>query len=290
MTPELRERLRQRKSEIVEFLQQVGALAAQERNIIPLQPRGKCAPIFAIGGHRGDAFAFRALARHLDQDQPLFGLQFPGSDAKSDPLTTIPELGTFFADRVQAFHPDRPVIVAGYCSGGSVAFELAQQLRSRGVEVLFLALLAAPYPNWFEAMHNPYRRALHKVKGVVRHARALYALPHEHRVDYLARVLSRPRLPHKSDADPLLLAQDRIASATIKAVCEYSPAPYPGRVHLLLPSNCPPSTMSDWRGVAQDSDEFFGPAGGHADMMLSEPFVQHTADMLRVCCERAVYR
>jgi hypothetical protein len=48
--------------------------------------------------------------------------------------------------------------------------------------------------------------------------------------------------------------------------------------------------MSDWQSVVQDSDKFFGPAGGHADMMLSEPFVRDTADMLRVCYDKALCR
>ena len=95
LTPELREHLRQRKSEIVEFLSAAAATARQQRAIVPLQPRGERVPVFAVGGHNGDVFCYRALAEHLGDDQPFFGLQPPGVDGRKDVLR---EVGLFRAD------------------------------------------------------------------------------------------------------------------------------------------------------------------------------------------------
>src|SRR5688500_2882316 len=80
LTPELREELRQRKDEILAFLQTAETLARQQRAIVPLQPLGTRAPVFGVGGHNGDIFCYRALAVALGKDQPFFGLQPPGLD------------------------------------------------------------------------------------------------------------------------------------------------------------------------------------------------------------------
>ncbi len=54
---------------------------------LPLEAAGTRTPIFAVGGHNGDVFTYRALALHLGPDQPFFGLQPPGLEEGSQPLT-----------------------------------------------------------------------------------------------------------------------------------------------------------------------------------------------------------
>src|SRR5216110_2876751 len=93
LTPEVREHLRLRKHDILEFLRSAEALARQQRAIVPLQPHGTRAPIFGVPGHSGDVFCYRLLAQHLGDDQPLFGLQPPGVDGQSEPLTRVEDLG-----------------------------------------------------------------------------------------------------------------------------------------------------------------------------------------------------
>jgi len=58
LTPELREQLRERKTDIVEFLRSAESLAQQQRGIVPLQPRGTRAPVFGVPGHNGDVFCY----------------------------------------------------------------------------------------------------------------------------------------------------------------------------------------------------------------------------------------
>jgi len=149
LTPELRDQLRQRKSAIVEFLRSTEALARQERAIVPLQPRGQRVPVFAVPGHNGNVFSYRFLAQHLGDDQPFFGLQPPGVDGQSEPLTCVEELAAYFAAQIRAFRPDGPYAIAGHCAGGTIAFELARQLLQQGAAITVLvpapaAAAAAP--------------------------------------------------------------------------------------------------------------------------------------------------
>ena len=132
LTAELREELRQRKAEILSFLRSAGSLARQQRAIVPLQSRGTRPPIFAFGGHNGDVFCFRALAHHLGEDQPFFGLQPPGFDGCGEPLARVEDLAAHFAAEIRQFQQHGPYVIAGFCAGGSIAFELARQLSGTG--------------------------------------------------------------------------------------------------------------------------------------------------------------
>ena len=151
LTPELRDQLRQWKNDILNVLASAQALATQERAIVPLQASGTRTPVFAVPGHNGDVFCYRALAQRLGEDQPFFGLQPPGVDGEDAPLERVEDLAACFARQIRAFRPEGPYVIAGYCAGGTVAYELAQQLSREGAQVSLAALFGSPYPAYFRA-------------------------------------------------------------------------------------------------------------------------------------------
>ena len=99
---------------------------------MPLEAAGTRTPIFAVAGHNGDVFAYRALAQHLGPDQPFFGLQPPGLEEGSEPLTRVEDMARYFAEQIRAFRPVGPMSIAGFCAGGTIAFELARELTNSG--------------------------------------------------------------------------------------------------------------------------------------------------------------
>src|SRR5438477_2384223 len=108
LTPELREALQRHKAEILEFLRAAETLAHQQRAIVPLERRGAKTPIFAVGGHTGDVFCYRPLARHLGAENPSFGLRPPGVDGQANPPPPTEDLPGYFADQTGAFSPAGP--------------------------------------------------------------------------------------------------------------------------------------------------------------------------------------
>ena len=144
LSSEFREELRQRKVDILKFLDTAESLARQQRAIIPLQPHGTRTPVFAVAGHNGDVFCYRILVQYLGEDQPFFGLQPPGLDGQSQPLRRVEDSAAYFARQIKAFRPEGPYVIAGYCAGGATAFELAQQLLRTGSTIDILVLFGAP--------------------------------------------------------------------------------------------------------------------------------------------------
>ena len=97
LTPQLREHLRLRKADLLEFLRTAETIAQQPEAIVPMQPSGTHIPVYALGGHLGDVFAFRDLVRHLGDKQPFFGLQPPGADGHGEPFKRVEDLAAYFA-------------------------------------------------------------------------------------------------------------------------------------------------------------------------------------------------
>ncbi len=290
LTFELQEELRQHKSEILEFLQSAASLARQQRAIVPLQPRGTGPPAFAFGGHNGDVFCFRALARHLGEDQPLFGLEPPGLDGVTKPLTRVEDLAAFFANEIRAFQPNGPYVIIGFCAGGTIAFELARQLLRDGAALSAVALFGAPFPNAYRRLPRLRKRFEAWAERLLKHARALAALPTGESRRYIAEKL-RGRRHDRAGArpatgNPLLANRARVERAMFAALRGYVPGYFGGRLNLFLPCKEWADSREQplrWRTVALRTEEYFGPRGCCTDTMLHEPYVPIFAGLFRKC-------
>lgn len=288
LTAELREELRRRKSEIRSFLHSAGSLARQQRAIVPLQPRGARPPIFAFGGHNGDVFCFRALAHQLGEDQPFFGLQPLGFDGCGEPLVSVEDLAAHFAAEIRQFQPDGAYVIAGFCAGGSIAFELARQLLRDGAALRGLALFGAPYPTAYHRLSRLRKRLVAHVDRLVKHARALASLPSGERRLYLADRLRNRKLQSVSGRqaapDPVLAQRARVARATFAALRRYVLGHFAGRLTHFMPCEAWVRSRDEphrWRSVVEEVEEYFGPAGCNPDIMLLEPHAPTFARLFR---------
>ena len=294
LSTELHEQLRQRKNEILKFLQAADSLARQQRAIIPLQPNGASTPVFAVAGHNGDVFTYRTLVRLLGKDQPFFGLQPPGLDGRSQPLRRVEELAAYFAAQISAFQPNRPLIIAGYCAGGGIAFELARQLLRSGTRVSVVALFGAPYPTAYRLGSQMRLRLEVEWARVARHARALASLPGATRRSYVREKLmlhlplGRTRQPQQAQVAAEVLAQRiNVQRATFAALRRYRPGRLTGRLVLLLPSKAWAQSSRNplrWRSLADHCEEYFGPDDCETDVMLLEPYAPGFAELFTQCC------
>jgi thioesterase domain-containing protein len=288
LTPELHDQLQQRKDDILEFLRSAAVLARQQRAIVPLQPRGKRTPIFGVPGHNGDVFCYRALAQHLGDDQPLYGLQPPGLDGHSEPLTRVEDLAAYFAAQIRTFRPDGPSIIAGFCAGGMIAFELGRQLLQTGAQIDFLALFGAPYTTRYRRLPMLRERIAQEMERMVGHTRALVSLSAGERRLYMAGKLqaykARRAAASSAARDPVLVLRAGVERATLAAARRYTPGHFAGRVCLFVPCENWSRTLNEplrWRSVAGRSEEYFGPDGCDTDNMLLESHAPAFAELFR---------
>lgn len=219
---ELRKDLASQKQEIMAFLRQAEALKSGPASIVPIKPEGSRPPIFAVSGHGGDVFYFLPLARHLHVEQPLIGVQPPGLDG-SEPLTSVEALARYEIEQIRRYRPHGPYLIAGHCAGGTLAFEVAQQLVAAGQEVALLALIGSPFPTMFGRASLLWVRLSSYAEALTPRA--------------FARRLRLRLERQKAQAllgSAALTARQRVEGATVAAVHGYAPRLYRGRVDLFV--------------------------------------------------------
>jgi thioesterase domain-containing protein/acyl carrier protein len=114
-----------------------------ERCVIPLQPEGVEPPLFLLHELGGNLFCYGELVRRLGTRRKLFGIQYPGQDQDPIPQFSIPQMANIYVDAIKQVQPEGPYLLAGFSFGGTVAYEIACQLRGRGDRVALLVLIDA---------------------------------------------------------------------------------------------------------------------------------------------------
>ena len=114
---------------------------ADRSTVVPIQPEGSQLPLFFATGILGGVFDLYPLAKYLGTDRPFYGLRYLGTDENENLLTRIEDIAAYQIKSIQKIQPHGPYFLGGHSFGGKVAFEMAQQLRSQGHEVSFLAIM-----------------------------------------------------------------------------------------------------------------------------------------------------
>jgi thioesterase domain-containing protein/acyl carrier protein len=109
-----------------------------ETSIRPCRTGGSRPPLFAAHGIGGTVLTFRALAKHLDPDQPVYCLEALDINLG---WTSLEGLASHYVRDILAFQPEGPYHLIGSSFGGMVVFEIARQLRAQGLEVGLVGLL-----------------------------------------------------------------------------------------------------------------------------------------------------
>jgi thioesterase domain-containing protein/aryl carrier-like protein len=115
--------------------------AGCSRSLVAIQPGGWRPPLFLFHGAGGNVLNYQKLAQYLGPDQPVYGLQARGLDGSGAPLTSIEGMAAEYLEEIRRIQPNGPYLLGGYCMGGTLAYEAAQQLQRAGEEVAVLALL-----------------------------------------------------------------------------------------------------------------------------------------------------
>jgi thioesterase domain-containing protein/acyl carrier protein len=134
-------------------------------SLVPIQPLGSRPPIFCIHGGAGTILHLQRLGRRLGAEQPFYGLQSSGLYGGSAPIRTVEEMASHYLSEMRQVHPDGPWLLAGYCFGTIVAFEIAQRLLAAGEDVQLVAMFNGPSPLWVKRWgyygNQPSWRAKH---------------------------------------------------------------------------------------------------------------------------------
>jgi amino acid adenylation domain-containing protein len=270
-------------------------------SIIPIQPFGSRPPFFCFHGAGGNVLIYRKLAKYLGSDQPFYGLQARGLDGQSPPATTIEEMAAEYIKEIRFVQPQGPYFLGGYCMGGTVAYEVAQQLRAAGEEIALLALMDTM--NWHKVVLNTWTGVFLRLQRLVFHATVTLKMDFESRRKFLEGKYNdlRNRIPvwrqilltkmqkHAVRSTPSSFALAQVWQTNDYASRNYVPKSYPGVVTDFRPSR--QYRLLNKAGLKWDRLATGGQrvvvVPGYPSFMLHEPYVKVLASMLRTCIDRA---
>jgi thioesterase domain-containing protein len=180
------------------------------------------APLFCVHAEAGDVSLYYGLASHLAADVRVYGLPAPAGDG--DAYRSLEQLAARHVHEIKRAQPEGPCRIAGECTGGVLAFEIAQQLRAGGRQVALLALIDAfpcGQPPLARHMPRPLYRLVHRVRILGFHLGNLVRPGGPERLRYVKVKLARGRARR---------LQPRAASspAYARALAGYRPQPYAG--------------------------------------------------------------
>ena len=271
--------------------------------MVPIQIEGSRPPFFCMHGAGGTVLMYRDLSRHLGDDQPFYGLQSQGLDGSCQPLTKVTEMAALYVKEIRRVQSHGPYFVGGYCMGGTVAFEVAQQLQAAGEPVALLALFDTM--NWHKLPLTFWNKSSHATQRLFFHAASFLSIDSEGKAKFLKEKLAalKNRIPvwrgmllsrfgngSTNTASDSVFGQ--IWQANDRASWNYVPKPYPGVLTDVRPKKqyrvfSKPDLK--WDRLAQGGQEVVilpvNPA-----MMLVEPFVEHLAAALRRSIDSAIVR
>lgn len=123
-----------------------GERATRWTSLVPFRTSGRKRPLFFVHGGAGTVLFMRELAASLDRERPVYGLQSEGQDGGRLVHDTIEKMAALYLREIRSVQPEGPYHIGGYCFGGTVAFEIARQLRDEGQDASFVGLVNAPCP------------------------------------------------------------------------------------------------------------------------------------------------
>jgi amino acid adenylation domain-containing protein len=275
--------------------------------LVDLQPAGANRPFFLVHGIGGEVLSFRRLAHCLAPSQPLYGLRAKGSDSVEEPLPDVESMAAYYLDAIRRVAPQGPYLIGGYSSGGTVALEMAQQLRARGEQAALVVLIDADAPPSDGAARTDLRTGIEYLRNLATWAidddffragvtATADRMRSKGRVAYarLQRMVMRETVPVDiRDALGVWQFPDQhraFLEVHSRALEAYTPRPYDGPMVLLRART---AALSAWR----PPDLGWGPlakgglsikkiSGAH-DNILTEPRVRTLAAELQACLNAA---
>jgi thioesterase domain-containing protein/acyl carrier protein len=117
------------------------ASSTDDSLLFPIRTTGSKPPLFLINAVGTGMLAYKLLAKYLDPEQPIYGVRAVGMDDQRSPHNRIGEMAEAYIHEIRTVQTQGSYWLAGLCTGGTVAFEMAQRLISQGFEIGFLALI-----------------------------------------------------------------------------------------------------------------------------------------------------
>ena len=253
--------------QLAQMLRQEG-WSASWSSLVAIQPSGSKPPLFCIHGIGGNIFSYKNLARYLGKEQPVYGLQAQGwtpqlhsrsipsgSNGEAEAIDNMEEMAARYLEEIRTVQPEGPYFLAGHSYGGTVAFEMAQQLHAQGETVAMLAMFDSSPPEVDKMQLSTEEE-------------------NQRKEAFLEQL---PDWSQEPNIFPLI-------EVLYAAKLNYEPRVYAGKVTYFQVKETASSKLTSWSKLTEVGLDSYEVDGDHWTM-LEEPHIQLLAEKLKTCLE-----
>jgi thioesterase domain-containing protein len=268
--------------------------------LVTIQPgSGSGPPLFCVHAEAGDVSLYHALAAHLGPERAVLGLCAPPAGELAE-HERLEQMAARHVRTIRAAQAVGPYVIVGECTGGALAYEIAQQLRADGQEIALLALIdawAPGLPRLAGWMPKPLYRIVHRLRVLAFHGENLIRLGMRERVAYAASKARRAGRALGAKASAVLRRSAAGVSPQLvfrEAAAAYTPEPYGGSLVVLRAAAMPLGSRAPrdlgWGGLVEQVEVETIP--GYFTTPISEPGVrvlaERVARQLQSACRPSV--
>ncbi|MEH2003237.1 MAG: tetratricopeptide repeat protein [Nostoc sp.] len=244
---------------------------AGSTSLISVKSSGYKRPFFYVHGVPGyNLDIYLALACHIDSDRPFYGIHAAGLYGEKVPYTRIEEMAAYYIQEMQSIQSEGPYLIGGVCVGGHIAFEMAQQLKKQGQQVLLVVMVDSP---------NPFLTEL-DIKELCSHIFQQMSKWEKELLKKNFKLNQDKNIP-------------QVQQANIEATANYTPQLYLGRIiyfsaqeNITGGLHFDPMQQNGWNNFVLDGIEIHKVPGSHFTMHY-KPYVQVLAEKLNACLDKA---
>ncbi len=233
---------------------------------------------------------------HLDKKQTVYNLSVWTKVEHSD--TFIQSLAAQYVAEIRTIQPSGPYIIGGFCFGGLVALEIAQQLQAQKQEVALLILVETPSG---DLLYNLYKSFLQRCRysilfnlaillrdSIVKKQNLLFPFIKQK----LQKLLIFKKIDNNKPMDKEELADDRfkeeIVESIRRAMNSYNPKNYNGKVALFFAAEGKLRSLffpkGGWGKILKGKVSKYFIPGDHIGI-LKEPNASILAEQIQACLD-----
>ena len=253
-------------------------------SLVPIQPKGSRPILFGIHWLK-----YNDLSHYLGVDQPVYGLYYGMGDNTGNPISLpkIQDLASHYIQEMRSLQPEGPYFLMGLSRGGTIAYEMAQQLTELNQRVELLVMfdtdLITPNISYYPLL----QRILNRFWMLIDYIWRIGLVEAINRIKIRIKVKFRPIIsrwfPKINIPKPLLVIED-----------VYIPKPYLGGVIFFRAKHSYPDFKIDfpeakWRKLIKGGLDIYTISGSH-NSILEKPQVKIIAEKITQAIEQFLAR
>lgn len=252
------------------------------KNLVPIRASGTKNPLFCLHAGGGHVFFYSPLARHMNSDRPVYGLQPSGIFGKDKMHESIEEMARDYVAEIRKVQPEGPYNLLVYCFSTALGLEMANLFSEAQQESNLIVMDTMTDQDQLLTKQRFSMRLKGFLKRLSKNPLRVFHSMISDRIDTHIAPLLRAWFGNREVKN-----SENIRRHLQKLYNNYTWITYKGEIKLILTTKAHDSFNAElvrsWNEVAMGGVKTEYTQGNHRSI-FEEPEVTHAARAVEKCC------